>query len=177
MTDAWDSNPYKDEPVLRFFRELNTVKNDARSLVLVTNGILELLIESLVRAKCKHFKRITEDNRTYPYSAKLVLLSELGILSDDEYRLFDWFRKIRNRAAHEALFELKENDFQKINPPEYRSPSKLYDICFGLVGSFWNKHVPIFGPVFAPKIVGAQRAEQSPPPYSSPAAGLESGEA
>jgi hypothetical protein len=154
MSDAWDQNPFKDEPILRFFRELSKVKESHRSLVLVTNGFLELLVESLVKAKCKNAGRITGDNRSYPYSSKLLILNEIGALPDAQYRLFDWFRKLRNDAAHNPFFEISESTLQQLSNEEFKRPEKFYDFCVILIGGFWSDHLDIFGPVFAPMITG-----------------------
>ena len=151
---SWDTNPYKDEPVMRFFRELDKVKADQRSLVLVTNGFLELLVESLIREKCKNQKKILDDNRSYPYSAKLLLLNEVGVMPDSTYKIFDWFRKLRNRAAHEPFFEVTKEDLSSVGNEKLRDPKELHELCTLVFAGFWNAHIDVFGPIFASQIVG-----------------------
>jgi hypothetical protein len=173
--DAWEANPLKDEPLMRFFRELNKVKDDHRSLILITNGFLELLIETLIKTNCKNAKRITEDRRSYPYSAKLLLLNESGVLADETYRAFDWFRRLRNRAAHEPFFSIMPADLQRVKDDNLRRPEKFYTLCVHMIGAFWNAHIAVLGPVFAPGVVAPRsspddaaeppsHAEQATPP-------------
>lgn len=119
-----------------FARALQAVKNDHRSMILVANGTLELFVEALVRAKCKHAKRILDDDRTYPYSAKVIILHEKGVISDAAFNALDALRKLRNDAAHEPLFGMEA-------PPE-----KLLEFCESTIGAFWNENFEIFAPIF-----------------------------
>lgn len=156
QVDAWDSLPahLKSDTVIAFFRELSLVARHTRSLVLVTHGFIELLVNALIDHHLKNGKKITSDNRTYPHSAKLVILNELGLLNNTEYRSFDWFRKLRNRAAHEPIFSVTQQDLQVIEDPDYRDPKNFYGLCIMFVGGFWNKHLAVFGPIFAPGTFG-----------------------
>src|SRR4051794_28612572 len=89
---------------LKFFGQLRSVKGNPRILVLSTNGFLELLVNAVIDTKCKNGKKITSSNRDFSYSTKLLILNEVGLLPDGFYRILDWFRRIRNRAAHEPFF-------------------------------------------------------------------------
>lgn len=145
----------ENEPIVRFFLELQKVKDDHRSLVLVTNGVLELFIETLIKARCKNAKRITGDSRSYPYSAKLLLLNESGVLDDAWYAPLDMFRKLRNRAAHEPFFSVTAADLRHLTNERLSNPEDLPNLCSDILAGFWNAHLEVFGPVFAPKVVGA----------------------
>jgi hypothetical protein len=80
-----------------------------------------------------------------------LILNELGIIDDNRYKIFNWFRKLRNRAAHQPLFEVTKKDLQHIGPKKYQDLNNFYDLCImQIVGSFWNEHVPVFAPLFAP---------------------------
>jgi hypothetical protein len=81
-----------------------------RLQVIVAHAFIELLINAFIEAKCKHGKAIASHNRDYTHSAKLVILHEVGLLTDQEFRRFDWLRKLRNRAAHESLFAITPSD-------------------------------------------------------------------
>jgi hypothetical protein len=96
----------KDEGVLEsFFKELIVAEEHPRSLVIIANGYIELFINALIDGKCKNGKkRITKNNRDYPFSVKLTLLNELNILDETLFQILDNFRKTRNRAAHDASF-------------------------------------------------------------------------
>jgi hypothetical protein len=149
-----------EQPIIRFFCQLGKVKDDHRSLILVTNGFLELLIESLIKARCKNANRIANDSRSYPYSAKLLLLNEAGVLPDETFKAFDWFRKLRNRAAHDPFFAVLPSDLQRVHDDVLKQPNNLYQLCVHIFGGFWNAHIDVFGPVFAPSILGQTKAAE-----------------
>jgi len=141
--------------MIKISREMAIVKNNTRLLVLVTHGFLELLVNALVDHYLKNSKKVTNDERLYPHSTKLLILNELGIIDDNLYKVFNWFRKLRNRAAHQPLFKLTKDDLKHIGPKEYQNPDNFYDLCMlELIAGFWNKHIPIFGPIFAPGLGG-----------------------
>ncbi len=58
------------------------VGNCTRFQVLITQGFVELLVNAVIDAKCKNAKKITSNTRDFPYSTKLLILHELGLLSD-----------------------------------------------------------------------------------------------
>jgi hypothetical protein len=85
------------DTLLRFHVEISKVKDDERLLVLSTHGFHELLINTLIEAKCKHGILITSDSRGYTQSIKLVILHKLGLIEDDLFQILDWFRRLRIR--------------------------------------------------------------------------------
>lgn len=143
--------------LMDFFRELHEVPNNQRLLVIVTNGYLELLLNSIIDYKCKNGKsKITQNNRDFSYSVKLVILNELKLLDDRLYEILDWFRKVRNRAAHEPIFILKKDDFFYANKALDRfipseslyKPNDFFHFCTLLIGTVWNENLTIFNQVF-----------------------------
>ncbi len=169
-TTRWDALPenLRDDTFLQVMTELSVVKGHHRPLVLVTHGFVEMATEALIKHYLKNPKKVLADSRTYPHSAKLLILNELGIVSDQNYRLLDWLRKLRNRAAHDPLFELREEDFQAVRITDLNDPLKdFYQYCVVLLGSFWNAHLDVFGPLFAPGAIGSKRNNPTRP--STPA--------
>jgi len=146
---------FDDALLNKITREMAMVKNNNRLLVLVTHGFIELLVNALIDHYLKNSKKVTNDERLYPHSTKLLLLNEIGIIDDNLYKVFNWFRKLRNRAAHQPIFQVIEDDLKNISPEKYKNPSNFYNLCMGeLIGGFWNQHIPIFGPIFAPGLGG-----------------------
>lgn len=140
-----------EDPLQRFFRELDRVKDDQRLLVIVSHGFLELLVNALIDAECRNSKRITSNNRDYPHSAKLLILNEKAVIDDGFYKTLDWLRKLRNRAAHDPFFELTKSDLSLFGTT-YGDPENFYGLCVMLLTSFWNTHVHVFVPIFSPSI-------------------------
>jgi len=140
----------KDDRFKRFLDELLNVRDNPRSLVLITNGFLELLVETLIAAHCKNAKRITDDHRSYSYSTKLVLLNEMGIIPDPQFPLFDAYRKLRNRAAHEPFFEVTQAEIKNLAAKTHTDPRDLYQLSVVVFATLWGDHVDEFIPVFSP---------------------------
>ena len=140
----------KRDVILDFHKELRKVKDNDRSLVIITHGFIELLINTIIDSRLIHGKKkITSNNRDYPVSVKLVILNELKILDKDLYKILDWFRKIRNKAAHDPFFSLDNNErgfykksLDRFIPGESQRPNRtLYDFCHFLVGTIWNENL------------------------------------
>ena len=152
---------------LRFLAQLRSVGGNPRILVLTTHGFLELLVNAVIDTKCKNGKKkITSNNRDFPHSTKLLILNELGLLPDGFYRILDWFRRIRNRAAHEPFFELTrtELDLMKKYRGEFQlgeftpGDTELERFCGLIVASFWNAHTRVLAPLFS---LSATRKEKA----------------
>lgn len=152
--------PLPGDPLMRFFQEIGRVRNDPRLLILVSHGVLELLVNNLIDLKCKNAKRIASDSRGFPHAARLLILNEIGVISDTQLRVYDAFRKLRNRAAHEPLFAIKTEDFAAF-AEHSRNPASLYLLCTALVGGLWNDHVPDLAPRFLPSMADAVAAERA----------------
>jgi hypothetical protein len=146
--------PLPSDPLIRFFQEIGRVKNDQRLLLLVSHGVLELLVNSLIDLKCKNAKRITSDSRGFPHAARLLILNEIGVISDFQLKVYDSFRRLRNRAAHEPLFVIKAADLAAFYE-RFRDPASLYLLCTALVGGLWNDHVTDLASRFLPSMADA----------------------
>lgn len=156
-----ESKSDEDGTLSAFFRELASVRDNQRLLVIVTHGFVELFLNAVIDAKCKHGKkRITSNSRDYSHSVKLVLLNELSLLDNRLYQILDWFRKLRNRAAHETFFQLMPQDIEFAHKSMDRflpvnvepTVGDLDRFCKLLVGTIWNTHLDVFVPIFEPKL-------------------------
>lgn len=158
---AWDKLPehLKGDLIMQVMKELSIVSKHTRLLVLVSHGFIELLINALVDHYIKNRKIVTSDSRSYPHATKLLLLNELNIISDDQYKILDWFRKLRNKAAHVPIFDVTKQDLSMMPQEKYREPSNFYELCIILIGSLWNEHIPIFGPKYSPGAYGDNKAQ------------------
>lgn len=118
-------------------------------------------MNTIIDTSCKHGKKkITSNHRDFSHSVKLVLLSELGLLDNKLYQILDWFRNLRNRAAHEVFFELTPADIKFANESMMRFlPVEMEPIvadldrfCKLLIGTIWNKHLDVLLPIFEPNL-------------------------
>jgi hypothetical protein len=157
VSDDWDklSDHLKGDLIIQVFRELSLVREHTRLLVLVAHGFIELLINTIIDNHIKNKKKITSDSRSFPHSAKLLILNELEIIDDEQYLTFDWFRKLRNKAAHQPIFHVTKNELCNLPNGKYNDPKELHSLCVTIISGLWNQHIEIFGPVFAPGTVGS----------------------
>lgn len=142
-----------------FIAEIKSASHSARFQTIVTHGVLELLVNTLIEHRCKHGNKITKRTRDYPQSVKLVLLNEKGLITDFEYKGLDAFRDLRNKAAHQAQFNLTPDllrPFQGMVGADRKTkldePKNFTRLCGELVFGFWNSHVHLFAPVFEPHL-------------------------
>jgi len=146
----------KQEPLNLLLIEINRNRENQRSLIVVSHGVIELFVNTLIEAHCKSAKRISEDTRGYPHSVRLLILHELGVLSDSKYKMYNWFRRLRNRAAHDPLFSVCKSDLSHL-PEKFREPDKLWDLCMELVCSLWNRNKDVLLPRFVPSLAAQQK--------------------
>jgi hypothetical protein len=150
----------KKSLLLRVVRELNNVQDNPRLLVLITHGLIELLVNALVHAKCKNSNQLTESNRDFPHTAKLVILHEMELLSDFRFQSLNWFWRRRNDATHKPLFDITlaeiRDQFQQVTDtiiigedgkPTF-SVHSLYQLCMMVIVSLWSDHSDVFAPIF-----------------------------
>ena len=140
-------NKLEDVFLLKIMQELEIVKGQPRLQILVAHGFIELVIDSLIAAHTKCSKKILSD-MVYTHSTKLLILYEIGILSQEDYKLYDWFRGLRNDAAHLPLFALNDDDLKKIKPEKYQSVSEFDFVCRDLVLRLWNPNHEVLFPHF-----------------------------
>jgi hypothetical protein len=153
--------PLPKEDVLRmFFKEFDVLPPHARVQITVTHCYLELLVHLLVLHKCKNKERIEKSNRDYPHSVRIVLLHEMGLISDRWADVLHWFRKKRNDAAHQVEFSLSKGDltlFKGLEIGPFVSedgkdrlllalddPKNIHHLCVEILLGFWNTHPEFF---------------------------------
>jgi len=165
--EKWDEVPefLRESLPLRVMREMHNVQDNHRLLVIIAHGFIELLVSTLVKAKCKNASKL-KNTRDFPHSAKLLILHELGHIDDFRYRSLDWFRGLRNSAAHEPLFEVNEEEWKDRykqvtgdhveKAEQVFNVTRFYDLCRMFVMTFWANHADVFGPVFFPKSLSVQ---------------------
>lgn len=133
------------DPLLRALSEIRRLRDDPRTLVIVTHAFVELMVNKMVEAVCKHGRSISEDTRSFTHSTKLVHLSEVGVLSDHHYRLLNWFRKLRNDCAHNWEFTLEAGRLDVFADPSHQDVTKFADLCVMILLDLWTSHDTLIG--------------------------------
>jgi hypothetical protein len=130
---------------------------DKRSIVILTGGYIEFCISRIIDEKLKNHKKINDDNRSFPLSVKLILLNEINLISDGLLKSLDAFRRLRNRAAHDAIFKINNAELIQICKHieidiEERSKSATKDsvfteylpiTCLSLISELKNQNTKI----------------------------------
>jgi hypothetical protein len=135
-------------PLLPFLEELQLVRLNPRSQVIITSGNLELLVNTLMETKCKHGKKMSGKR---DYGIKLMYLNEVGVISDDEFTYLDAFRDLRNEAAHARQFNLTaemltpfKGLLERNKLEKFYNVESFQNICHACFGGFWNNHLDVF---------------------------------
>ena len=128
----------------RILHELEHYRENPRLLIVVSCTFAELMIGTLIEARCREGKRINKDNRDFPFSVKLTLLRQMNILHEDHFTWLNWLRKQRNDAAHEAEFQFTSNRLPTWGGDAHRTPDKLFSLCLNILANVWNEHVELF---------------------------------
>lgn len=135
----------------QFLDEVKALRNHPRMLILVTHGFVELAINAIVTAKCKHAKTI-KSNRNFPHAYELLILNEVGALSDHHFRLLNWLKDLRNDAAHKPHFKLTPARLGCFVHPEHRVPNKFDGLCRLIIADLWKSYEEAVGPTLAPSL-------------------------
>jgi len=141
-------------PVMDMITEL-TKPNTPRLRIIVASSAIEILINALVEYHCKNKDKL----RDRPQAGKLILLNEMGILSDSRYKLLESFRDLRNVAAHgDKGVKFQINDeiielFPVTINHKFNNDVKFMHICLNMVTGLWNEHAKVLAAQFPPKLM------------------------
>ena len=151
----------KKDPLNYFLGEVRECGSHPRSVVLVAHEIIELIVNLLVKNHCNNGKRIIEDTRSYTHASKCVILNELKVLHDDELKLLDRFRKLRNDLVHDVNVEIDNGriknvigDWQISLSYNKSSSSKEFKgnvilLCITIVSQIWGSNMEELNELFA----------------------------
>jgi hypothetical protein len=130
-----------------FFNELENQRHNIRILVLITNALLEMLIDILILKRLKNKKIILSNKQIYSYSLKLVLLNEKEVIPDKLFVQFEVFRILRNKAAHQVSFSIIDIDLKNL-PRRLRTPEKFFEACKYIINYTVSKYYEDFEEFF-----------------------------
>ena len=140
-----DSNLKKMEGILpRVLSELEHYRDNPRFLLILTCSFAELLVGTLIEARCKDGKKINDNTRDFPFSVRLTLLYELGLLHEPHFCWLTWLRKLRNDAAHKPNFRFTADRMPQWGGPEHQTKDKLFSLCANVVSILWNQNVALY---------------------------------
>lgn len=134
----------KDNIMMKIFDEFGSVKDNDRHYILVINGFFEILVNVLIKEKLKGSTKIVKSR----YATRLLFIYTTNLIPEDLYNSLNVINKIRNRAAHNPLFEVEKSDLISLNIT-YQNPSNFKQTCLEIFTYFWNAHFSLFSEKFA----------------------------
>lgn len=77
----------------------------------------------------------------------------MDIINDEFYNVLDWFRKIRNKAAHQPIFEVTNEELSKVKLNNIKIDlSNFTELCTNLIFILINDNLDVLGPDIAPTL-------------------------
>jgi hypothetical protein len=124
--------------------ELEHYRDNPRFLLVLSCSFAELMIGTLIEARCKNGKGINDNVRDFPFSVRLTLLREMNVLHEAHFIWLNWLRKQRNDAAHKPEFRFTVGKLRDWGGEQHRTPDKLFSLCTNILAGVWNQHLDLF---------------------------------
>ena len=141
----------KDHILVSLSKELHSVREQPRLLIILTHAFIEGRVDEIIEAKCKNGKDIV-GNRNYTHSMKIVILHEAGLLNNELFNALNWFRRLRNRVVHNPFYKPDKSHALTakeklagwtpwIDRADAFDSVFWHEVCLTLQGALWNYHV------------------------------------
>jgi hypothetical protein len=133
--------------MLQVGEEIGIVKDNPRLLVIVSHSFVEMMVKTLLD---HHVPGMQLKN----HKQRLEKLKKESVIDDFQFKLYDWFRELRNDAVHNPIFRLKESDFENLVglvKKEQFSVNSFHSFSIKLISELWNKNLEVLGAAFLGK--------------------------
>ena len=151
--DKQQQDEKKDRDMLfEFYQELDVVSGSPRSMIIITNTFLELLIDTLIEENLSTSGIIFENQQAYTYSIRITFIQEAKLLPRTLCDHLRQFNSLRNEAAHDIKFYNKAETTTYIKD-KIASIVRYYNLEKGadlrmvitwITGDIWNHHPTFF---------------------------------
>ncbi len=74
-------------------------------------------------------------------------MGEIGVLSNHDFRLLTWFRKLRNDVVHNWDFTVTDKHLQLFANPDHRRSDRFGALCATIVRDLWFAHPTVLLPL------------------------------
>jgi hypothetical protein len=126
--------------VEQVLREFEMLQHHARSCTIIMSGFIELLVNTLIQEKCQGIN----EKSVKTHGQRIGVLHAKKLIDDDEFNKLEWFRKLRNEAAHEAVFDIGKKNFDLFKGTQFESAARFPGLCMDVFVRFWNKNKDTF---------------------------------
>ena len=133
--------------MLQIGEEIGIVKNNPRLLVIVSHAFVEMMVKTL---SDHYMPNVVLKN----HHQRLQKLKKEGKIDEFQFLLYDWFRDLRNDAAHTPIFRLSDEHFIPLNGLVKSRDLKaehFHRFSLSLISELWNKNLEILGPIYLSK--------------------------
>lgn len=133
--------------MLKVGEEIGIVKDNPRLLVIVSHSFVEMMVKTLLD---HHVPGMQLKN----HNQRLEKLKKESVIDDFQFKLYDWFRELRNDAVHNPIFRLKESDFEKLHglvKKEQLGVNNFHSFSIKLIFELWNKNLEVLGAAYLGK--------------------------
>lgn len=133
--------------MLKVAEEIGIVKDNPRLLVIVAHSFVEMMVKTLLD---HHVQNLTLAN----HYQRLEKLKKEKIIDDFQFKLYDWFRELRNEAVHTPVFRLKECYFDGLLgliKKEQLGLNNFHNFSLKLIAELWNKNLDVLGKEYLSK--------------------------
>ena len=127
--------------------EIGFVKDNPRLLVIVSHSFVEMIVKTL---SDHYFPEVKLKN----HNQRLEKLRKEQVINEFQFHVYDWFRDLRNKAAHTPIFRLNDSDFEPLIglvKRERLGIQSFHLLSINLISELWNKHLEILAPVYLDK--------------------------
>jgi hypothetical protein len=139
----WDQlgKAIETDDFMKFWRSIKYNRSNFLASLIVIHSVIETFVDELVKARCGESPK--------NHSTNLATLKRKGFLSHRSFVALNKLRRVRNRVAHEPVFEWRfiQDEFQNYPPI---AAEFFYQWCLGVMGVLWNTNMDVLMPVFAP---------------------------
>ncbi|NAZ48130.1 hypothetical protein GL178_18340 [Vibrio toranzoniae] len=127
--------------------EIGLVKDNPRLLVIVSHSFVEMIVKTL----SDHY---LPEVKLKNHNQRLEKLRKEQVIDEFQFQVYDWFRDLRNKAAHTSIFRLNDSDFEPLIglvKREQLGVQSFHLFSIKLISELWNKHLEILAPVYLGK--------------------------
>ncbi|MDH5898178.1 hypothetical protein [Vibrio splendidus] len=130
--------------MLQVSDEIGLVKDNPRLLIIVSHSFVEMIVKTL----CDYY---IPDVKLVNHNQRLEKLRKEKVLDEFQFKLYNWFRDLRNQAAHTPVFRLEASNFAELSGmvnKDLLEVKSFHLFSIKLIAELWNKHLDILVPVY-----------------------------
>src|SRR2546422_75986 len=98
------------QPIVDEYFERLKKHEDELGIVLKTHLLVEYLLNTIIKERCKSPEKILKDHRSFPFSVKLQIVYSMGLLPEFVFKNIAKLNGLRNEFAHNLSVRIQKID-------------------------------------------------------------------